>query len=97
MGGVSFSKQGCIQFMDTYCEAARQKEIMTLNADWKYAANQSIAAFLITRPPIAYVGKIPTALLQLQPGIHRTQKGSRSGRERLSLCRLCCCCGRLWR
>eukprot|EP00662_Eupelagonemidae_sp_cell21_P035515 gene35515-7164_t len=69
--GAALAKAGsaCTKFMDTYCAAAKQTEVMTLNADWKYAANQSIAAFLITRPPVAFVGKVPTADMQLQPGV----------------------------
>ena len=70
MRGATFSKSACTKFMDTYCEVGRQKEMMTLGADWRnHSVNQSIAAFLITRPPIAYVShSCPMAVLLLQPG-----------------------------
>ena len=76
MNGATFPGQktpgrtsACTKFMDMYCAAAKQTDVMTLNADWKYAVNQSIAAFLITRPPVAFVGKVPTVDMQLQPGV----------------------------
>lgn len=70
MRGATFSKSACTKFMDTYCEVGRQKEMMTLGADWRDpSVNQSIAAFLITRPPVAYVSRsCPMAALLLQPG-----------------------------
>lgn len=70
MRGMTFSKSACTEFMETYCEVGRQKEMMTLSADWgDQSVNQSIAAFLITRSPIAYVShSCPMAALLLQPG-----------------------------
>jgi len=47
--------KGCINFMKSRCTPEFQKQALMMSHDDKYA-NQSIAAFLITRPPIAFLG-----------------------------------------
>jgi hypothetical protein len=69
-----FSKKTCASWMETYCEPKRQSDMMVMASDpddSKYAVgNASIAAFLITRPPVGFMatrGDSPTFLLQ--PGV----------------------------
>ena len=47
--------QGCINFMKSRCTPEFQKQALMMSHDGKHA-NQSVAAFLITRPPIAFLG-----------------------------------------
>jgi hypothetical protein len=45
----------CVNFMETYCEPGRQGDTMVLHADIEASSvNQTVAAFLITRPPVAF-------------------------------------------
>ncbi len=52
-GGVS--KGNCAAFMSARCNAAYQSISVTQNFD-AGNAQQSVAGFLITRPPVAYLG-----------------------------------------
>lgn len=71
-----FSNGSCSSWMDRYCEAGRQRDMMIMAFDNAHgiaaATNASIAAFLITRPPIGIMQTdthqpAPAAFL-LQPG-----------------------------
>ena len=76
LGGTpAFTREGCQQFMDTYCEPARQTLTMVMTGG--PVTNQSIAAFLITRPPIGFIhskgwgegqGPFNHSAFMLQPG-----------------------------
>ena len=64
-----FSNGTCNSWMDRYCEPGQQKDMMIMSSN---ADNTSIAAFLITRPPIGIMqtdthGPASTTFL-LQPG-----------------------------
>jgi hypothetical protein len=37
-GTAPFGKSGCTEFMDTYCDAGKQNETMTLSADWGHTS-----------------------------------------------------------
>ena len=61
-----FSAKTCASWMDTYCAPERQKEMMIMSSG---ADNASIAAFLITRPPVGFMGaRADAAAWSLQPG-----------------------------
>ena len=65
-----FSHSTCTSWMDSYCEPGRQKDMMIMSGD---VDNASIAAFLITRPPIGIMGtRADSSAFLLQPG---TPKG----------------------
>ena len=74
-GNVSAS---CVEFMETYCEPHQQEETMVLGAEsFKSSTmNQTVAAFLITRPPVAFANVKGSGVVFdpfiLQPG---TPKG----------------------
>ena len=53
--GGAVSAGNCNSFLSQRCNAASQQTTMTQTFDW-YNANQSIASFLIVRPPIAFLG-----------------------------------------
>jgi hypothetical protein len=53
--GGEINAGNCNSFISARCNAASQQTTMTQTFDW-YNANQSIAAFLIVRPPIAFLG-----------------------------------------
>ena len=62
-----FSHSTCSVWMDSYCEPARQKDMMIMSSS--SADNASIAAFLITRPPIGIMGtRANSSAFSLQPG-----------------------------
>lgn len=66
----------CVQFMDEYCQPARQADTMVLSAGvTPDTINQTVAAFLITRPPVAFANvKGPGITFDpflLQPGTPR--------------------------
>lgn len=44
----------CIQFMDEYCDPAKQQYPLMMDAG--AASNNTVAAFLIIRPPIGFIG-----------------------------------------
>jgi len=52
--GPGISEQSCTAFMKRFCDPAAQKNPMMMSAG--DADNQTVAAFLITRPPIAFIG-----------------------------------------
>ena len=52
--GQGISRESCKQFMTKFCDPAKQNDPMMMSAG--AADNQSIAAFLITRPPIGFIG-----------------------------------------
>lgn len=52
-GGVS--KSNCVSWMRNYCQPAMQASPMFVGFD-PANANQSIAGFLVARPPYAYIG-----------------------------------------
>ena len=64
----------CFEFMEKYCEPAQQDVTMVFNAGVKPSTiNQTVAAFLITRPPVAFASvKGPSMAwnpFTLQPGV----------------------------
>ena len=50
------SKANCADWMRSRCDSDYQKRAITQNFDASNA-NQSIASFLVTRPPIGFIGK----------------------------------------
>ena len=52
--GAGISRDGCAAFMTKYCAPDMQKYPMMMAAG--AADNQTIAAFLIARPPIGFIG-----------------------------------------
>jgi len=52
--GPGIHKDDCVTFMRKYCDPKRQQKAMMMAAG--EADNQTIAAFLITRPPIGFLG-----------------------------------------
>jgi hypothetical protein len=54
-GFVGVTPASCAAFMRTYCAVDYQGRPMLMHMDDAHA-NQTVAAFLITRPPYAYVG-----------------------------------------
>jgi len=64
----------CVNFMETYCQPARQDDTMVLDAGVKPSTiNQTVAAFLITRPPVAFANVKGSGItwnpFMLQPGM----------------------------
>jgi hypothetical protein len=56
-GGPSGKGDGCIAYMRTHCDPAYQARPMLMGMDNSPAnANQTVAAFLVSRPPHAYLG-----------------------------------------
>jgi hypothetical protein len=71
------TNSSCVEFMETYCEPDMQGYTMVLEAGVKSSTiNQTVAAFLITRPPVAFANVKGSGILfdpfMLQPG---TPKG----------------------
>ncbi len=74
--GPGISKSSCEAFMEQHCTAAAQEAPMMMSAG--AADNATVAAFLITRPPIGFIGwgwesddrKWPQSnIFLLQPGV----------------------------
>ena len=54
--GVVVTKASCVAFMRHYCGAAMQRRSLMMGAPADGIDNQTLASFLIVRPPIAFVG-----------------------------------------
>ncbi len=52
--GPTVTRANCLAFMRDYCRPARQQEAMMMSMTDN--VNQSVAAFLVVRPPIAFLG-----------------------------------------
>ena len=72
--GPAVSAHGCSQYMRTYCDPALQEQPMAMGVG--EGINQSVAAFLVTRPPVGFLGwgwesddRKWNDIFYLQPGV----------------------------
>ena len=54
--GPGVTKHGCVDFMHRWCSPEMQKAPMMMAAGEGDHMNQTVAAFLIARPPIGFLG-----------------------------------------